>query len=82
MNYSWTEKLINMSVPVRNTICIGRQMAYATVNFNRDLVLMGIDWFWMKSAGSQLVHAPSFPQNILTENVTKNIPVVPVRWVN
>jgi len=34
-----------------------------------------IDWFWMKSAGSQTVLAPSFPQNgTLTENVTRNTP--------
>ena len=45
MSYSWTEKLTNMSVPVRNTIYIGRQMACVTVNFNRDLVPMGIGKF-------------------------------------
>ena len=41
-------------------------------SYNNNHLTSILDWFWMKSAGSQTVLAPSFPQNgTLTENVTR-----------
>jgi len=72
MSYNMTEIPTNTSVPAKNTTFIGRQMAFVTVNFNKAHVQKAIDWFWMKSAGSRHVLAPSFPQNIPTENAIRN----------
>ena len=55
------------------TICISTILKYIVGNsYNNNHLTSILDWFWMKSAGSQTVLAPSFPQNgTLTENVTR-----------
>ena len=38
MNFTWKEKPTSLSAGVKNIIFIGRKMAFATENSNRDLV--------------------------------------------